>query len=97
QDGATVFISPEDTLKTAHTRMRLYEISQLPVLKEEQVVGIIDEWDLMHTVQADPRNFSLPVSHAMTHQVRTLDKNDSLQQLMATFDAGHVALIVDNG
>ncbi|MFD0706881.1 pyridoxal-phosphate dependent enzyme [Photorhabdus akhurstii] len=97
QDGATVFISPEDTLRTAHTRMRLYEISQLPVLKEEQVVGIIDEWDLMHTVQADPRNFSLPVSHAMTHQVKTLDKSASLQQLMATFDAGHVALIVDNG
>ncbi|PQQ42381.1 cystathionine beta-synthase [Photorhabdus luminescens] len=97
QDGATVFISPEDTLRTAHTRMRLYEISQLPVLKEEQVVGIIDEWDLMHTVQADPHNFSLPVSHAMTHQVKTLDKSASLQQLMATFDAGHVALIVDNG
>ncbi|MBS9424768.1 pyridoxal-phosphate dependent enzyme [Photorhabdus caribbeanensis] len=97
QDGATVFISPEDTLKTAHTRMRLYEISQLPVLKGEQVVGIIDEWDLMHSVQADPRNFSLPVSHAMTHQVKTLDKSASLQQLMATFDAGHVALIVDNG
>ncbi|MCW7548156.1 cystathionine beta-synthase [Photorhabdus sp. APURE] len=96
QDGATVFISPEDTLKTAHTRMRLYEISQLPVLKGEQVVGIIDEWDLMHTVQADPRNFSLPASHAMTHQVKTLDRNASLQQLMATFDAGHVALIVDN-
>lgn len=97
QDGATVFISPEDTLRTAHTRMRLYEISQLPVLKEEQVVGIIDEWDLMHTVQADPHNFSLPVSHAMTHQVKTLNKGASLQQLMATFDAGHVALIVDNG
>ncbi|OCA55240.1 pyridoxal-phosphate dependent enzyme [Photorhabdus namnaonensis] len=96
QDGATVFISPEDTLRTAHTRMRLYEISQLPVLEGEQVVGIIDEWDLMHTVQADSRNFSLPVSYAMTHQVKTLDKNASLQQLMATFDAGHVALIVDN-
>ncbi|MCE1782361.1 CBS domain-containing protein, partial [Enterobacter hormaechei] len=55
-----------------------------------------DEWDLMHTIQANSHNFSLPVTEAMTRQVHTLNKKAPLEQLTATFDAGHVALIVDD-
>ncbi|MDX7997892.1 pyridoxal-phosphate dependent enzyme [Xenorhabdus sp. Reich] len=96
QDGATVSVSPQDTLKIAYGRMRLYDISQLPVIQNDQVVGIIDEWDLMHTIQANSCHFSLPVTEAMTSQIHTLNKNAPLGQLIATFDAGHVALIVDD-
>ena len=40
----TVFVSPEDTLLTAYGRMKLYDISQLPVLDDgEHVAGIIDD------------------------------------------------------
>ncbi|AYA40921.1 pyridoxal-phosphate dependent enzyme [Xenorhabdus nematophila] len=96
REGATVSVSPQDTLQIAYGRMRLYDISQLPVLENDQVVGIIDEWDLMHTIKADSQNFSLSVTEAMTSQVRTLNKKAPLAQLIATFDAGHVALIVDD-
>ncbi|MBC8952857.1 cystathionine beta-synthase [Xenorhabdus sp. PB62.4] len=96
RDGATISVSPQDTLQIAYGRMRLYDISQLPVIENEQVVGIIDEWDLMNTIQANFHNFSLPVTQAMTSQVQTLHKKASLEQLIATFDAGHVALIVDD-
>ncbi|KMJ45384.1 cystathionine beta-synthase [Xenorhabdus khoisanae] len=96
RDGATVSVSPQDTLQIAYSRMRLYDISQLPVIENEQVVGIIDEWDLMHTIQANFHNFSLPVTQAMTSQIQTLHKKAPLEQLIATFDAGHVALIVDD-
>ncbi|OTA21874.1 cysteine synthase A [Xenorhabdus beddingii] len=96
RDGATVSVAPQDTLQLAHSRMRLYDISQLPVIENDQVVGIIDEWDLMHTIQANSRHFSLPVTQAMTSQIQTLHKKAPLAQLIATFDAGHVALIVDD-
>ncbi|SFN77028.1 pyridoxal-phosphate dependent enzyme [Xenorhabdus japonica] len=96
RDGATVSVSPQDTLQIAYGRMRLYDISQLPVIENDQVVGIIDEWDLMHTIKANSRNFSLPVTEAMTSQIDTLNKRAPLEQLTATFDAGHVALIVDD-
>ncbi|MCE1772470.1 CBS domain-containing protein, partial [Enterobacter hormaechei] len=91
-----ISVSPQDTLQIAYGRMRLYDISQLPVIEDDQVVGIIDEWDLMHTIQANSHNFSLPVTEAMTRQVHTLNKKAPLEQLTATFDAGHVALIVDD-
>ncbi|KLU16486.1 MULTISPECIES: pyridoxal-phosphate dependent enzyme [Xenorhabdus] len=96
QDGATVSVSPQDTLQIAYSRMRLYDISQLPVIENDQIVGLIDEWDLMHTIQANSLHFSLSVTEAMTNQVHTLNKKASLAQLMATFDVGHVALIVDD-
>ncbi|MCE1713792.1 CBS domain-containing protein, partial [Enterobacter hormaechei] len=88
QNGATISVSPQDTLQIAYGRMRLYDISQLPVIEDDQVVGIIDEWDLMHTIQANSHNFSLPVTEAMTRQVHTLNKKAPLEQLTATFDAG---------
>ncbi|WP_340614562.1 cystathionine beta-synthase [Xenorhabdus thailandensis] len=96
QDGATISVSPHDTLQIAYNRMRLYDISQLPVIENDQIVGLIDEWDLMHAIQANSHHFSLPVIEAMTNQIHTLNKKASLTQLIATFDAGHVALIVDD-
>ncbi len=44
---------PDDTLLTAYQRMRLYEVSQLPVLEGERLVGIIDESDLLLAAASD--------------------------------------------
>ncbi|MDU7250646.1 MAG: CBS domain-containing protein, partial [Klebsiella pneumoniae] len=68
-EGATVTAAPDDTLAAVFTRMRLYDISQLPVLEDGRVVGIVDEWDLIRHVQGDRQRFSLPVSEAMSRHV----------------------------
>ncbi|WP_145508579.1 pyridoxal-phosphate dependent enzyme [Yersinia alsatica] len=95
QDGATVSVTTQDTLAVAHARMRLYDISQLPVLDGEKVVGLIDEWDLLNAVQADANHFKLPVSTAMTRQVNTLQKEADYHALLTTFNDGHVAVVLD--
>lgn len=95
EDGATVSVSPQDSLAVVHARMRLYDISQLPVLENERVVGLIDEWDLLNSVQKDARHFNLAVSEAMTRQVKTLQKEASYTDLLTTFDQGHVAIVLD--
>ncbi|CAM3268834.1 MULTISPECIES: pyridoxal-phosphate dependent enzyme [Yersinia] len=95
EDGATVSVSPQDSLAVVHARMRLYDISQLPVLENERVVGLIDEWDLLNSVQKDARHFNLPASEAMTRQVKTLQKEASYTDLLTTFDQGHVAIVLD--
>ncbi|CAI2785591.1 Putative cystathionine beta-synthase Rv1077 [Serratia grimesii] len=94
-EGAAVSVAPEDTLAIVHARMRLYDISQLPVLEGDRVVGLIDEWDLLNAVQADANHFSLPATRAMTHSVKTLQKEASYQDLLATFNHGHVAVVLD--
>ena len=57
-ERATVTIEPEDKLMTAYARMKLYDISQLPVLEHGKVVGIIDEWDLLTAAQQNPARTS---------------------------------------
>ena len=95
-EGATVTAAPDDTLAAVFTRMRLYDISQLPVLEDGRVVGIVDEWDLIRHVQGDRQRFSLPVSEAMSRHVETLDKRAPESELQAILDRGLVAVIADN-
>ncbi|TCD14031.1 pyridoxal-phosphate dependent enzyme [Lelliottia amnigena] len=94
-EGATVTAAPDDTLATVLARMRLYDISQLPVLENGQVVGIVDEWDLVSHIAGDEARFALPVTHAMTRQVEVLDKHSPESALKPIFDRGLVAVIND--
>ena len=43
----TVTVGPEDTLLTAYNRMRAADVSQLPVLDDGRLIGLIDESDLL--------------------------------------------------
>lgn len=95
EEGATVTVAPEEPLTTAFARMRLYDVSQLPVVDAGRVVGLIDEWDLLLAVQADPSQFHKPVRTAMTQKIETVDRNTPVEVLMQTFDKGHVAIVMD--
>ena len=90
-----ITVPPDATLAIALGKMRLANISQLPVVEMDEVVGLIDESDLLHTVLGGG-NFAAPVADTMTRCLETLSPDDSLDMLKATFDKGFVALIRDN-
>ncbi|HEX9451863.1 MAG TPA: CBS domain-containing protein, partial [Burkholderiales bacterium] len=96
-ERATVTIAPEDKLMTAYARMKLYDISQLPVIEDGKVIGIIDEWDLLTAAQENPLRFSDPVRAAMTQRIDTVGLKTPLPKLLEAFNKGHVAIVVDNG
>jgi len=96
-EHATVTVSSEDKLMTAYARMKLYDISQLPVLDEGKVVGIVDEWDLLTAAQENPGRFRDPVRSAMTQRIETVGLKTPLMQLTQAFNKGHVAIVVDKG
>jgi cystathionine beta-synthase len=96
-ENATVTIGPEDKLMTAYARMKLYDISQLPVLEDGHVVGLVDEWDLLSAAREDPARFRDPVRSAMTQRLETVGLNTSIPKLLETFNKGHVALVIDHG
>ena len=72
EDGSVVSVAPDDTLLTAFQRMRLADVSQLPVLDGDRLVGVIDESDLLLKVHADAARFRDPVASAMTDAPQTL-------------------------
>jgi cystathionine beta-synthase len=96
-ERAVVSVGPEDKLMTAYARMKLYDISQIPVLEGDQVIGLIDEWDLLSAVQDDPGEFRQPVRSAMTQRLETVGLKTPLASLMDTFNKGFVAIVLDQG
>ncbi|SFI14897.1 MULTISPECIES: pyridoxal-phosphate dependent enzyme [unclassified Pseudomonas] len=96
EDGRVISVSPDDTLLTAFQRMRLADVSQLPVLVDgQQLVGVIDESDILLGLHQDASHFTLNVASAMTTSLQTLAPSASLAQLQAELDRGLVAIIAD--
>jgi cystathionine beta-synthase len=94
----TVFVAPQDDLLIAYGRMKLYEISQLPVLNDaEEVVGIIDESDILHRVVADQSRFRDKVESAMTAKLETIGIDQPMERLLPIFDEGRVAIVMEDG
>ena len=57
-------MAPGDSLLTAYQRMRMADISQVPVLEDGKPVGILDESDLLMAVQGEDEPFQRPGEHA---------------------------------
>jgi cystathionine beta-synthase len=91
----TVVLAPGDLLVTAYQRMKLYEISQLPVMDGDNIVGILDESDVLLHVYGDEARFRDPVSTAMVRKLDILDVESPVESLLPVFDRGHVAIVVD--
>jgi cystathionine beta-synthase len=79
--------------------MRRADVSQLPVLEEGRLVGIIDESDILARVDGpyDGRwdRFNAPVSTAMTAELHTLQASQTLDALLPVFDRNEVAIVFD--
>jgi cystathionine beta-synthase len=96
EDGRVISVGPDDTLLTAFQRMRLADVSQLPVLVDgKQLVGVIDESDILLDVHNDASHFRTTVASAMTSKLETLPPDASLAKLQAELDRGLVAIIAD--
>ncbi|HYM48699.1 MAG TPA: CBS domain-containing protein, partial [Burkholderiaceae bacterium] len=95
-EGAVVAVGPDDTLLTAFQRMRLADVSQLPVLESNKLIGVIDESDLLLTVHDDAARFHSPVRAAMTTKLDTVQPDAGLETLRAILDRGLVAIIADD-
>ena len=93
--GQVVSVAASDTLLTAFKRMRIADVSQLPVMEGDHVVGLLDESDLLLHVQEDPARFRDPVTTAMTARLETVPMNAPLSILTGVFDRNLVALVVD--
>lgn len=91
----TVVIGPDDLLVTAYQRMKLYEISQLPVMEGDRIVGILDESDVLMHVYGDQSRFRDPVRTAMVSKLDVLDVREPVEALLPVFERGQVAIVMD--
>lgn len=94
-EGGVVSVTPDDTLLTAFQRMRLADVSQLPVLDGTRLAGVIDESDVLMQLQGDPAHYANTVSSAMSAALETLRPGSSIAALRQVLDRGLVAIVAD--
>lgn len=96
EEGLVITVTPDDTLLTAFQRMRIADVSQVPVVEDGRAVGILDESDLLLAVHDDESHFRQPVRSAMTSRLETVPPTASLTDVQRILDQGLVALVVEN-
>ena len=89
----TVTVSPDEPLANAYKRMKLYDVSQLPVIADEKLVGILDESDLLLAVAENPGRFDDAVSDAMETDLTEIDVGAPIENLMPIFNKDYVAIV----
>lgn len=96
-EGAAVTVGPDDVLLTAYNRMRAADVSQLPVMDDGRLIGLIDESDLLDAVEDSKpdKRFRQKVSAAMTAKLETLQASDPLDALLPVFEKDQVAIVLD--
>jgi len=94
--GEVISVGPNDTLLTAFKRMSGADVSQVPVVDGSgRAVGILDESDLLVKVHSEPAHFNDSVQSAMTDKLETLSPSAKIQDLIAVFDRGRVAIVME--
>lgn len=88
-----IVVGPDEPLTNAYGRMKLYDVSQLPVIEGNRVVGIIDESDMLLAVYGHEDRFARPVREAMMTELQTLQADAGIDALLAIFANDHVAIV----
>ncbi|UCC13169.1 MAG: cystathionine beta-synthase [Gammaproteobacteria bacterium] len=92
-ERATVTVGPDDILITAHNRLRNAGFSQLPVMEDDHLVGVITEDDIIRTVFGRPDLMAEPVRTAMRTQFLQVDSATSINNLVALLHGDSYAAV----
>ncbi len=92
ETNAITSIHPDDTLLVAHSRMRIYEYSQLPVIENKDVIGVIDEFDLLSAIQSG-KGFKEKVRTVMANNLVKVQSDKTMSEVFKILEKGMVVLL----
>ena len=94
-ERATITVGPGDVLTTAHNRLRNAGFSQLPVMEEGKLVGVVTEDTIIRFVFGKPELMNAPVKDSMQTEFIRLEKESSLNNLVAMLQVQPYAAVMD--
>jgi cystathionine beta-synthase len=96
ENGAVISVKRRDTALAAYSKMKLYDISQIPVLDGEKIEGIIDESDILLAVTGGGDNaFGAKVESFMTRQIESVKPDASVDAVLPILRKGFAAIVSD--
>ena len=97
KSGDVIWVSPHDTLHQVYAKMKTSDVSQVPVIENDRILGLIDETDLLMTVTGNPNGFTAEAGQVMSDKLVTLDVSRPMTDLLPIFEKGRIASIVEKG
>ncbi|MEO0615475.1 MAG: pyridoxal-phosphate dependent enzyme [Pseudomonadota bacterium] len=94
-ERATITVGPSDILTTAHNRLRNAGVSQLPVMDDGELVGVITEDDLIRYAFGKPEMLCDEVCEAMQTAFIRLEPSATVNNLVALLQVQPFAAIAD--
>ena len=97
-EGGTITVAPTDTLATAYARMRSADVSQLPVIEDGRLVGLLDESDVIGALGRLRRSGGSAgnsVGDAMVTELNTVPATAPVDVLPPIFERNEVAIVMD--
>lgn len=98
-----VHTHPDETVRTAIDILREYDVSQMPVVKHEppvvlaEVIGSVDEKELLKAAVDDPAALDRPVGDVMGPPLPTIGIGEPLGSVAGRLETAPAALVLDGG
>ncbi len=94
---ATITVSPTDILTTAHNRLRNAGFSQLPVMEDDALVGVLTEEDIMRFTFGHPGRLNSAVQEAMQVAFTSVERDMAVPNLVTLLETHPYAAVMDDG
>jgi cystathionine beta-synthase len=94
--GDMVTVTSEDNLITTYKRMRMFDVSQLPVVDNGRIVGLIDESDILLGLYEDKDHFQMKVDTVMVTNLEMVAPSENIDKIVDLFKQDKVAIIADD-
>jgi cystathionine beta-synthase len=96
-DLPLVSLGCEELVSHAVAKMRDFKISQIPVRKDGEFVGVVDEKNLINHILDNPNLRDQPVSTVMGPALPVVKKSTTIKELSKTISKDVPAVLVDLG
>jgi cystathionine beta-synthase len=94
-ERATITVGPTDVLTTAHNRLRNAGFSQLPVMEEGELVGVVTEDAIIQYTFGKPELMTATVGEAMQTAFIRLEQDTSVNNLVAMLSVQPYVAVMD--
>lgn len=93
--GDVIAVNIDQSIEEAMALFKKHGISQMPVLDDEALAGIITEYDMLQALVAQRVKLGTKVAEVMERRVSTVGLNANAGELPRIFERGEVALVTD--
>lgn len=95
--GNVIWVSPDEVLQRVYSKMKMFDVSQVPVIDNGKIVGLIDESDVLLAVVGNSAGFEIKAGAIMNQKMVTVNVGQELSELIPLFQRGRVVAVLDGG